>query len=335
VRILILATSQASAERWAEMLAGPETVVWLSRLEIPPSTHPDVVVTDREVPGDRGPEILPGKSPPTLVGVVKIGGGPGKADVTLPEEVTARELRLACRLLAQIVRLRRREKSAAEQHRRLTEEALRDPLTGLPNRRAWQDSLEERLARVIQVGRNEVAEIAAGTAQLREGVQARHQTNVRPATEVPAVVPVARSGLPPSRRLCVAVLDLDHFKRVNDTHGHAVGDEVLRATGRAIRESLRQDDFVARLGGDEFGLLLWVPDEQTAASVVERVRAELPARLAQAATHTVTASAGYHAIAPVESPAATLSPDAVYSVADAAMHEAKRLGRDRTVGRSD
>jgi len=166
VRILILATSQASAERWAEMLAGPETVVWLSRLEIPPSTHPDVVVTDREVPGDRGPEILPGKSPPTLVGVVKIGGGPGKADVTLPEEVTARELRLACRLLAQIVRLRRREKSAAEQHRRLTEEALRDPLTGLPNRRAWQDSLEERLARVIQVGRNEVAEIAAGTAQL-------------------------------------------------------------------------------------------------------------------------------------------------------------------------
>ncbi|HUT10747.1 MAG TPA: GGDEF domain-containing protein [Thermoguttaceae bacterium] len=275
------------------MLAGSETVIWLSRLEIPPSAHPDVVVTDRDLPGHRDPEILPGKAPPTLVGVVKIGGGQGRADVALPEDVTARELRLACRLLAQIVRLRRREKSAAQSHRRLAEQALTDPLTGLPNRRAWQDGLEERLARI------------AGP----EG--------------------------PRSQRLCVAVLDLDHFKRVNDTHGHAVGDEVLRASGRSIRESLRQDDFVARLGGDEFGLLLWVPDEPTAASVVDRVRTTLPPRLIQAATHAITASAGYHVVASVESPATTLSADTVYSVADAAMHEAKRLGRDRTVAYED
>jgi len=431
VRILVLTDSRASAEHWAKMLSGPGTVVWLSRLEIPPSTHPDVLVTDRDLPPGGGatgvspvhgqdarispvhgqdarispmhgqdarispmhgqdargthphgqdargthphgqaapsthphgqdapsthphgqdapsthphgqdargthPEILPGGAPATLVGVVKIGGGPGRADVALPNDVTARELRLACRLLAQIVRLRRREKSAAERHRRLTEEALTDPLTGLPNRRAWQDGLEERLALISHVGQSKLAEIPAGTAPLPEGVRrASHQTNVSPASEVPAVAPVAGSGLPRSQRLCVAVLDLDHFKQVNDAHGHAVGDEVLRAAGRAIRESLRQDDFVARLGGDEFGLLLWVPDEPTAASVVDRIRAALPLRLVQATTRAVTASAGYHLVTSAESPEATFPADTVYGLADAAMHEAKRLGRDRTVGKS-
>ena len=61
-----------------------------------------------------------------------------------------------------------------------------------------------------------------------------------------------RSGQP----LCVALLDVDHFKRINDEHGHATGDEVLRQIGRALREASREVDTVARMGGDEFTVIL-------------------------------------------------------------------------------
>jgi diguanylate cyclase (GGDEF)-like protein len=126
-------------------------------------------------------------------------------------------------------------------------------------------------------------------------------------------------------------LDLDHFKQINDVHGHVVGDEVLREAGRAVYDSLRQDDLVARLGGDEFGLLLWVPDESAAGVVVDRVRTVLPSRLSQTAPYRVTASAGY-CIAPRRSAPPLPSADALYAAADAALHEAKRRGRNRTVG---
>jgi diguanylate cyclase (GGDEF)-like protein len=222
-------------------------------------------------------------------GIVKVGAD-GPADVRLPADCTARELRLACGLLAQVVRLRRRERVAAELHRRLSAAALTDPLTGLPNRRAWDAAVLERLT------------LAAG-------------------------VP---------RQLCLAILDLDHFKRINDKHGHIAGDEVLRQAGRAVYDSLRQDDFVARLGGDEFGLLLWVPDEPMAARIIDRVRIALACRLAQTAAPGTTASAGYrlaecHA-GGGSAPVAPASPEALFAAADAALREAKRRGRDRAVG---
>jgi diguanylate cyclase (GGDEF)-like protein len=265
-KILILADQPASARRWAEMLEGLDADLWLSPAEVPPDVRPEIILTDSRPVDD--PEV----------GVVRIGGG-GAADVTLSEDMTARELQLACRLLAQIVRLRRRERSAAELRRRLIEQSLTDPVTGLPNRRAWDEALAARLA-------------APGRAPL-----------------------------------CLAVLDLDCFKRINDTHGHAVGDEVLRAAGEALCAGLRQEDFVARLGGDEFGLLLWVPNAASAATVVERVRAELPHRLVQAGTHRISASAGYC----LSSPESPCSPGDLFAAADAAQREAKRRGRDCTV----
>ena len=131
-----------------------------------------------------------------------------------------------------------------------------------------------------------------------------------------------------SSPLCVAVLDIDCFKQLNDQYGHAVGDEVLRGVGRVFRESLRHDDFVARLGGDEFGLLLWLPDHAAAGSVVERVRSSIGRHHRQIEGITVTASAGYHVI-----PGGTPLPCPVQSMslADTALREAKRAGRDRTV----
>jgi diguanylate cyclase (GGDEF)-like protein len=71
-------------------------------------------------------------------------------------------------------------------------------------------------------------------------------------------------------RLSVAIVDLDDFKQVNEEHGHQVGDEVLRAVGRALRHSVRTYDTVARYGGDEFAVIAIDADEAAAAEVVER-----------------------------------------------------------------
>lgn len=275
-KIVILSDRPAAARHWAEMLEpfGPQ--IGEIGEEAPKAT--EVIVTDsaRIPPDDWGPGVW---------GVVRVGGD-GPADASLPEDVTGRELRLACRLVARIVRLRRNRHDEQQLRRQLSQEAATDPLTGLPNRRAWDRTLQRRLADAI-------------------------------------------GGSP--GQLCVALLDLDHFKRVNDARGHAVGDDVLRAVGRSLRDTLRKRDFTARLGGDEFGLLLWVPDATVAATVVERVRSSLPTRLAEAATALVTASVGYGLwpdLSGIDAATAN-SPEVVYAKVAAALHRAKQQGRDR------
>lgn len=127
----------------------------------------------------------------------------------------------------------------------------------------------------------------------------------------------------------LVMVDVDHFKRVNDTHGHAVGDEVLRHVAALLRDGARTVDTVARLGGEEFALLLPSTDAAGAAEVAERLRATLaarPVRLAGGEALVVTASfgvAGY--------PATTLTRERVVEAADAALYAAKRDGRNRVV----
>jgi len=289
--ILILADDEATARRRAAALRGPGTRIWLAAEDVPDLARLELVVAEQEAPLDLlagNPEESPSQldeGGATRPGVIRIAGE-GPADLRLPAEATDRELRLACRLLAEIVRLRRKDHAAAQAQRRLAEQALTDPLTGLPNRRAWERALQER---------------------------------VRSAGEA-------------TGRLCLAVLDLDHFKRVNDAHGHAAGDAVLRAAGKVISGGLRQTDFVARLGGDEFGLLLTVRDETMARAVVDRVRRGLPPGLARHGTHQVTASAGFQVAPPRVHPTPLPSPDALFLAADTALAEAKRQGRDRTLG---
>lgn len=145
--------------------------------------------------------------------------------------------------------------------------ARTEELTGLPNRRAWDETLPRELARA------------------------------------------RRNGLP----LCVALLDIDHFKEYNDEHGHQAGDELLRRTAAQWRAALRTSDFLARFGGDEFIALLPDCTVDQGVGLVERLRAASPR----------PASVGL-----AQWPG-TESGDDLVRRADAALYLAKSGGRDR------
>jgi diguanylate cyclase (GGDEF)-like protein len=123
----------------------------------------------------------------------------------------------------------------------------------------------------------------------------------------------------------LAVIDLDHFKRINDSLGHAAGDEVLVHFARQLLANSRRDDVCARLGGEEFMLLLPRTSVQQARPVLERLLMQLrQARpLAAQPSFAYTASVGLAESLPGDTVSAWLAR------ADAAMYEAKRSGRDR------
>jgi diguanylate cyclase (GGDEF)-like protein len=118
-----------------------------------------------------------------------------------------------------------------------------------------------------------------------------------------------------SRRVVVAYIDLDGFKLVNDEHGHARGDDVLRLMADAARLVLRRGDVLARIGGDEFGLMLVDASPEEAAAVVERLRARFEELTAELRT---SFSAGIA----VAGPGATA--EELLARADRAMYEEKR-----------
>jgi diguanylate cyclase (GGDEF)-like protein len=161
---------------------------------------------------------------------------------------------------------------------RASDEARADPLTGLLNRRGF----EERAA--------------------------------------PALAAAQRSG----SSVAVACFDLDFFKNVNDTYGHATGDQVLRGFARLLVDTSRRDDAVARLGGEEFVVLLPGCALDDAYRFTTRVHTALPRGLGNALP-LVRVSAGVaSAVAP-----ATIA--TLLCNADAALYEAKAAGRNRTV----
>ena len=131
--------------------------------------------------------------------------------------------------------------------------------------------------------------------------------------------------------LAVAMLDIDHFKRVNDTYGHLAGDTVLAALSATLRGLLRDYDIVGRFGGEEFAILLPHTDTATARQITERIRAKL-------AGITVTAGNGSGAEVPlrvtVSIGVATLASshrdlDELIAAADAALYRAKAQGRNQ------
>lgn len=128
------------------------------------------------------------------------------------------------------------------------------------------------------------------------------------------------------RPLSVVMVDLDHFKRLNDAHGHAAGDTVLRAVARRLAENVRAVDLAGRFGGEEFLLVLPETDADAAAALAEKLRrvvAGSPIRLADGHEVTVTLSAGV-----AGGPGAVLLPDQLVRDADAALYSAKALGRN-------
>ena len=126
------------------------------------------------------------------------------------------------------------------------------------------------------------------------------------------------------------MVDIDHFKQVNDTSGHAVGDQVLQQVAEHCRQELRETDVVGRYGGDEFAILLPESDPVAAAQVAERLRQRIARQPLNTTTGpvAVTISLG---IAALDDENLTL--DILLSRADQALYDAKQGGRNRVCGR--
>lgn len=137
----------------------------------------------------------------------------------------------------------------------------------------------------------------------------------------------AERRTPLHQSLCMCMADVDHFKRVNDEHGHQAGDDVLCAVGEALRGTLRQGDFVGRFGGEEFLLLFPESTREGAKAAAERVRAAIEGmRVAELPGHDgITISLGVAVHRPGASMEATLQR------ADQALYQAKAAGRNRVI----
>ncbi|HXQ59242.1 MAG TPA: diguanylate cyclase [Acidimicrobiales bacterium] len=222
-------------------------------------------------------------------------------------------------------------------------------LTGLPSGVLVPIAARNTLFGVIVVGGDgselrgdgTVAERVSGVASLAatalEGLallqEIRHQALHDPVTDlansrlfedrVSQALSLARRG---GGRLALLFVDLDRFKAVNDTHGHKVGDELLRAVAERLLVTVRNEDTVARIGGDEFGILVRDAADDGDAEVVA---AKIVAALGQpfvvrSVTLSVGASVG---VTMFPEPADTF--DSVVSRADSAMYQAKANGRGR------
>ena len=168
----------------------------------------------------------------------------------------------------------------------LQEQSIRDPLTGLHNRRYLEDSLIRELAR------------------------AKRKT----------------------QPLSIILLDIDHFKRVNDTFGHGAGDMVLRRLGLVLQAYVRESDIACRVGGEEFSVLLPEGPLQIATQRAEDIRKavnELTLEHEEKDLGTVTVSAGVATF-----PDHGTTADALIRAADQVLYDAKHKGRNRVVSAS-
>ena len=165
----------------------------------------------------------------------------------------------------------------------LRAQSIKDPLTGLYNRRYLEETLDREIRRAVR------AEQALG----------------------------------------ILMLDLDHFKKFNDTYGHDAGDTVLRDTALFLEKSIRAEDIVCRFGGEEFVIILPTADLSAAHARGERIRSklcELSVRHQGQPLGVITVSVGVAAL-----PLHGTSPKELLEAADAALYSAKREGRDRVV----
>ena|SRR5215211_1443323 len=174
-----------------------------------------------------------------------------------------------------------------------------------------------RVVREAVVGLIERLAGAARTDPLT-GLENRRALAERMSTELERAL---RHGRP----LSVVVGDLDHFKRVNDTLGHAAGDDALERVGQALSQGKRRIDSVARTGGEEFTILLPDSDQDQAYLVAERLRGLVERRFAGERI-SVTFSFGVASV-----PAHGRTADGLLEAADQALYAAKAMGRNRSV----
>jgi two-component system cell cycle response regulator len=184
----------------------------------------------------------------------------------------------------------------------------------------------ELLPRVEAAGRTKILreELVEQTRRLERHLYEDALTRVHNRrfilTQLKAHMSAARRH---GRPLSVAVADLDGFKAINDTYGHAAGDQVLVAVAQALRDGTRAEDAVGRLGGEEFLILLPDADARAAAHAAERMRAAVAE---VDGPEPISASVGWTTVDPAEAPE-----DAVRR-ADEALYAAKAAGRNRVRG---
>jgi diguanylate cyclase (GGDEF)-like protein len=182
----------------------------------------------------------------------------------------------------------------------LLHESEHDKLTGLYNRR----SLERQLQRMLQ---------------LRDTARRPYPLAVPPGHEQRA----APSG--ETTQVWLAIVDIDHFKRINDNYGHVYGDEVILLLAQQMRACFRRGDVLFRFGGEEFVVLFNATDETTVHGVLERFRAHV-ARFVFPLVGHVTISIGYSRIGVHDYPVVALDR------ADQALYHVKQHGRDGVRG---
>ena len=187
----------------------------------------------------------------------------------------------------------------------------------------------ETIQKLAQLVAELESRVAARTAELEKlvmidpltGLANRRHFELRASIEVSDA---RRSGSP----LTLCVLDIDHFKRVNDTYGHAAGDAVLKQVATAIASGVRPGDLVARIGGEEFAVVLPDTGPDEASSVAERIRhavETMPIQIGETPI-IVTTSIGVAALAATEEDFAP-----ALARADAALYRAKAAGRNRVM----
>lgn len=132
-----------------------------------------------------------------------------------------------------------------------------------------------------------------------------------------------------NEKFCIAMIDIDHFKKVNDRHGHPAGDEVLRQVARRILKTIRSEDFACRMGGEEFLLMINDPMATDALLVAQQVRDAIRATpvVVEGKEIPVTISMGLAYF----DPAGSVSCEEVIKLADACLYRAKQTGRDRII----
>jgi two-component system, cell cycle response regulator len=268
-----------------------EAVDGIAAVERCTAVRPDVVLLDIEMPGLDGYEVLARlKADPEVrdIPVVFLTSRGGMADVVAGLDAGAHDyLRKPFEPPELVARV-----AAAAQVKKL------------------QDELRQRNAELDRVSRTDGLTGLFNRRHLDEALLHQYSASRRNRTPV-----------------SVLLLDIDHFKNVNDTYGHPAGDQVLQEFARRLQHEVRLEDITGRWGGEEFLVILPGADPRSAGIVAERIRlatARAPV-VVDGAQIPFTVSGGY-ATGPLD------IPDEQVSRADAALYEAKLAGRNRMVG---